>query len=105
MGTKGVAPGEVRAPLGRHLSRTEGERRRARAKQVTRRGTDTSLESCRCAEALVRVVDASPQHAGRLTAVPQRLRQARATRHVPLKEAKSRLVARAKGDRGWMPGL
>lgn len=69
-----------------------------RAKQVTRRGQYTSLAYGRCAEELVLVVDASPQHAWLRTAVAKRLREERAIRHVTIHEDKRHIVDLAKGE-------
>jgi RNA-directed DNA polymerase len=98
-GTKGVAQGDVLAPLSSTLYLTEVDRRLERAKQVTRRGPYTSLEYARFADDLVILIDAYPQHDWLLKAVEQRLREELAILHVTRNEAKSRLVDLAQGER------
>jgi RNA-directed DNA polymerase len=68
-GQKGVAQGDVLAPLLSNLYLTEVDRMLERAKQVTRRGQYTYLEYCRFADDLVILVDAYPQHDWLLKAV------------------------------------
>ena len=97
-GKKGVAQGGVLSPLLRHRYLTAVERMLERAKEVTRRGPYTSLEYARCADDLVIVVDASPQHDWLLKAVATRLREALAKRQVPINEEKSRVVDGAQGE-------
>ena len=50
--TGNLAQGEVIAPLLSHVDLTEGDRRRARAKAVTRVGQDTSIEYARFADGI-----------------------------------------------------
>src|SRR5712691_9432638 len=69
-----------------------------RAQEVTRHGPSTDLAEARCAEALVIVGDASPQHAWLLKAVETRLREALAALQVAINAEKSRGVARAQGE-------
>jgi RNA-directed DNA polymerase len=97
-GAKGVAQGDVLAPLLSNLYLTEVDRMLERAKQVTRRGRYTYLEYCRFADDRVILVDAYPQHDWLLRAVERRLREALARLHVPINEAKSRMVDLAKGE-------
>lgn len=78
--------------------RTEVDQRRERAKEVTRRGPYTSLESARFAADLVSLVDAYPQHDWLLKAGATRLREALAVLPVSLNAAKSRIVDLAKGE-------
>ena len=78
-GKKGVAQGGVLSPLLSKLYLTAVDRMLERAKEVTRRGPYTSLEYARCADDLVIVVDASPQHDWLLKAVDRRLREELAT--------------------------
>jgi RNA-directed DNA polymerase len=49
-GTRGLSQGGVRSPLLANVSRTEGDRRRERAKRVTCEGTTTRVEYARCAD-------------------------------------------------------
>jgi RNA-directed DNA polymerase len=97
-GTKGVAQGEVRAPLRSHLSLTHGDRRLERAKEVTRQGPYIDLAYARFAEDLVILVAAYRPHDWWVQAVDKRLRAARAMLHVPIHEPKSRLVDLGKGE-------
>src|SRR4029453_14490454 len=91
-GNKGVAQGDVLAPLLSNLYLTEVDRMLERAKQVTRRGQYTYLEYCRFADDLVILVDAYPQHDWLLQAVDKRLHEELALLHVTINEAKSRTV-------------
>jgi RNA-directed DNA polymerase len=104
-GPKGVAQGDVLAPLLSNLYLTEVDRMLERAKQVTRRGKYTYLEYCRFADDLVILVDAYPQHDWLLRAVEMRLREELARLHVPINEAKSRRVDLAKGESFGFLGL
>jgi RNA-directed DNA polymerase len=97
-GKKGVAQGGVLAPLRRHLYRTAVDQRLERAKEVTRRGSYTSLEEARFADDLVLLVEASPQHAWLRKAVAKRLREELATLQVTINEEKSRIVDLAQGE-------
>jgi len=97
-GKKGVAQGDVIAPLLSNLSLPEVDRLLERAKAVTRRGTYTYLEYARFADDIVMLIDAYPQHDGLLGAVEKRLREELALLHVTLHEAKSRIVEVAKGE-------
>src|SRR5918992_2703586 len=97
-GKKGVAQGDVIAPLLSNLYLTEVDRMLERAKAVTRRGTYTYLEYARFADDIVILIDAYPQHDWLLGAVEKRLRQELARLQVPLNEAKSRVVDLAKGE-------
>ena len=98
-GKKGVAQGDVIAPLLSNLYLTEVDRMLERAKAVTRRGKYTYLEYARFADDIVILIDAYPQHDWLLGAVGKRLREALARLHVTLNEAKSRIVDLAKGER------
>jgi RNA-directed DNA polymerase len=97
-GKKGVAQGGVLSPLRSKLSLTAVDRRLERAKEVTRRGPYPSLEYARCADDLVILVDASPQHDWLLKAVDKRLREELATLQVAINEEKSRIVDLAQGE-------
>lgn len=97
-GKKGVAQGDVIAPLLSNLYLTEVDRMLERAKAVTRRGKYTYLEYARFADDIVILIDAYPQHDWLLGAVLKRLREELAILHVSLNEAKSRIVDLAKGE-------
>jgi RNA-directed DNA polymerase len=97
-GKKGVAQGDVIAPLLSNLYLTEVDRMLERAKAVTRRGKYTYLEYARFADDIVILIDAYPQHDWLLGAVEKRLRQELALLQVPLNEAKSRVVDLANGE-------
>jgi RNA-directed DNA polymerase len=97
-GKKGVAQGDVIAPLLSNLYLTEVDRMLERAKAVTRRGKYTYLEYARFADDIVILIDAYPQHDWLLGAVEKRLRQELALLQVPLNEVKSRIVDLAKGE-------
>ena len=97
-GKKGVAQGDVIAPLLSNLYLTEVDRMLERAKAVTRRGKYTYLEYARFADDIVIMIDAYPQHDWLLGAVLKRLREELAILHVSLNEAKSRIVDLAKGE-------
>jgi RNA-directed DNA polymerase len=96
-GRKGVAQGDVLAPLLSNLYLTEVDRMLERAKQVTRRGRYTYLEYCRFADDLVVLVDAYPQHDWLLKAAEKRLREELAILQVAINEEKSRIVDLGKG--------
>ena len=96
-GKKGVAQGGVLSPLLSHLSLTAVDRMLERAKEVTHRGPYPSREYARCADDLVIVVDAYPQHDWLLKAVDRRLREELATLQVTINEEKSRIVDLAQG--------
>ncbi len=97
-GKKGVAQGDVIAPLLSNLYLTEVDRMLERAKAVTRRGQYTHLEYVRFADDIVILIDAYPQHDWLLGAVVKRLREELAILHVTLNEAKSCVVDLAKGE-------
>jgi RNA-directed DNA polymerase len=97
-GKKGVAQGDVIAPLLSNLYLTEVDRMLERAKAVTRRGTYTYLEYARFADDIVILIDAYPQHDWLLGAVEKRLREELALLHVTLNEAKSHIVDVAQGE-------
>jgi RNA-directed DNA polymerase len=97
-GKKGVAQGDVIAPLLSNLYLTEVDRMLERAKAVTRRGKYTYLEYARFADDIVILIDAYPQHDWLLGAVLKRLREELAILHVSLNEAKSHIVDLAKGE-------
>jgi RNA-directed DNA polymerase len=97
-GKKGVAQGDVIAPLLSNLYLTEVDRMLERAKAVTRRGKYTYLEYARFADDIVILIDAYPQHDWLLGAVLKRLREELAILHVSLNEAKSRIVDLGKGE-------
>lgn len=104
-GRKGVAQGDVIAPLLSNLYLNEVDRMVERAKTVTRRGRFTSLEYARFADDLVILIDAYPQHDWLLQAVEKRLRQELAILHVTINEDKSRMVDLAKGERFGFVGF
>ena len=104
-GQHGVPPGGGISPWLRHLSLNEVDRRLARAQEVTRHGTDTSLEDARLADALVSWVEASPPQDWRLKAMDKRRREACATLHVEIHDEKSRVVDLAQGERGGCWGV
>jgi len=97
-GKKGVAQGDVIAPLLSNLYLTEVDRMLERAKAVTRRGKYTYLEYARFADDIVILIDAYPQHDWLLGAVEKRLREELALLHVSLNEEKSRIVDLAQGE-------
>jgi len=104
-GKKGVAQGDVIAPLLSNLYLTEVDRMLERAKAVTRHGKYTYLEYARCADDIVILIDAYPQHNWLLGAGEKRLREELARLHVTLNEAKSRIVDLAKGESFGFLGL
>ncbi len=97
-GKKGVAQGDVIAPLLSNLYLTELDWMLERAKAATRRGKYTYLEYARFADDIVILIDAYPQHDWPLGAVVKRLREELAILHVTLNEAKSSIVDLAKGE-------
>ena len=97
-GKKGVAQGGVLSPLLSNLYLTAVDRMLERAKEVTRRGPYTYLESARFADDLVLLVDAYPQHDWLLKAVDRRLREALAQLQVTINAEKSRIVDLAQGE-------
>jgi RNA-directed DNA polymerase len=97
-GKKGVAQGDVIAPLLSNLYLTEVDQMLERANAVTSRGTYTYLEYARFADDIVIVIDAYRQHDWLLGAVMQRLREALALLHLTLNEAKSCVVDLATGE-------
>jgi RNA-directed DNA polymerase len=104
-GKKGIAQGDVIAPLLSTLYLTAVDRMLERAKAVTRRGKYTYVEYARFADDLVILIDASPQHDWLLRAVDTRLREELALLHVTVNEAKSRIVDLAKGERFGLLGF
>jgi hypothetical protein len=99
-GTRGVPPGGVMAPRLRHIDRTAVEARRERAKAAPRHGAHPDVASGRSAAALVSLGNNERRQDWRVEAGGRRRRAARATREVPLHEAKRRLVDRSRGERG-----
>ena len=97
-GKKGVAQGDVIAPLLSNLYLTEVDRMLERAKAVTSQGKYTYIEYARFADDIVILIDAYPQHDWLLGAVMTRLREELALLHVTLNEVKSRVVDLAKGE-------
>jgi RNA-directed DNA polymerase len=97
-GKKGIAQGDVLAPLLSNVYLTHVDRMLERAKAVTRRGAYTHVEYARFADDLVILVDGHRQHDWLLKAVDTRLREELATLSVTLNEAKSRIVDLAKGE-------
>jgi RNA-directed DNA polymerase len=97
-GKKGVAQGDVIAPLLSNLYLTEVDRMLERAKAVTSRGQYTYLEYARFADDIVILIDAYPQHDWLVGAVDKRLRQELATLEIAINEAKSRVVDLGQGE-------
>lgn len=97
-GKKGVAQGDVLAPLLSNLYLTQVDRMLERAKEVTRQGPYTYLEYARFADDLVILVDAYQKHDWLVKAVNKRLREELATLHVPINETKSHMADLAKGE-------
>ncbi|HEX2707766.1 MAG TPA: reverse transcriptase domain-containing protein [Solirubrobacterales bacterium] len=97
-GKAGGPQGGVISPVLSNLYLTEVDRLLERAKEVTRFGKYTALESARCADDRVILVDAHPRHAWLLTAVTKRLREELASLHVEINEEKSRIVDLVKGE-------
>ena len=85
-GKKGIAQGDVIAPLLSNLYLTEVARMLERAKAVPRRGTYTYLEYARFADDIVILIDAYPQHDWLMGAVKKRPREWR----IPAAESLSR---------------
>jgi RNA-directed DNA polymerase len=104
-GKKGVAQGDVLAPLLSNLYLTQVDQMLERAKAVTRQGSYTYLEDARFADALVILVDAYRKHDWLLKAVEKRLREELTMLHVPINATKSRLVDLAKGERFGFVGF
>jgi RNA-directed DNA polymerase len=97
-GKTGVPQGGVISPVLSHRYLTEGDRRLARAKAVTRCGQDTAVAYARFADDLVLLVDAPPRHAWLLTAVTTRLREELASLRVESNDEQSRSVDLGKGE-------
>ena len=97
-GKRGIAQGDVLAPMLSNVYLTEVDRMLERAKTVTRYGKYTSVEYARFADDVVILVDAHPRHDWLMGAVEKRLREELAKLHVVLNESKSRVVDLAKGD-------
>ena len=98
-GKRGIAQGDVIAPLLSNVYLTEVDRMLERAKAVTRCGKYTYVEYARFADDdIVILIDAYPQHDWLVGAVTRRLREELAKLHVVLNESKSRVVDLAKGD-------
>ena len=97
-GKRGIAQGDVIAPLLSNVYLTEVDRMLERAKAVTRYGKYTYVEYVRFADDIVILIDAYPQHDWLVGALAKRLREELARLHVVLNEAKSRIVDLAKGD-------
>jgi RNA-directed DNA polymerase len=97
-GKRGIAQGDVIAPLLSNVYLTEVDKMLERAKAVTRYGKYTYVEYARFADDVVILVNAHPQHDWLMGAVERRLREELARLHVVLNETKSRVVDLAKGD-------
>ena len=97
-GKRGIAQGDVIAPMLSNVYLTEVDKMLERAKAVTRRGKYTHVDYARYADDVVILVEAHPQHGWLVGAVERRLREELARLHVVLNEVKSRLVYLAKGD-------
>lgn len=97
-GPKGIAQGDVLAPLFSNVYLTQVDRMLERAKEVTSEGQYTHVEYARFADDLVILIDGHPRHDWVLRAVEQRLREELARLHVTLNEDKSRMVDLAQGE-------
>jgi RNA-directed DNA polymerase len=97
-GKKGIAQGDVLAPLFSNVYLTQVDDMLERAKEVTRERQYTHLEYVRFADDLVIFIDGHPRHDWLLRAVERRLREALARLHVTLNEDKSRIDDLAKGE-------
>ena len=97
-GKRGIAQGDVLAPLLSNVYLTEVDRMLERAKAVTRYGKYARVEYARFADDVVILVDAHPRQDWLMVAVEKRLREELARLHVVLNESKSRVVDLAKGD-------
>ena len=97
-GKRGIAQGDVIAPMLSNVYLTEVDKMLERAKAVTRHGKYTYVEYARFADDVVILVDAYPQHDWLVGAMQRRLREELARLHVVLNESKSRVVDLAKGD-------
>jgi RNA-directed DNA polymerase len=102
-GKRGVPQGGVVSPRLSPLDLTEVEAMRARAQAVTANGPPTDVEDARDADALGLLGHHDRRQAWLGEAINRRRREARAALDVPLHEAKSRIVARRRGERcgGW----
>ena len=97
-GKRGIAQGDVIAPMLSNVYLTEVDRMLERAKVVTRYGKYTRVEYARFADDVVILVDAHPRQDWLMVAVERRLREELARLHVVLNESKSRVADLAKGD-------
>ena len=97
-GKRGIAQGDVLAPLLSNVYLTEVDRMLERAKAVARYGEYARVEYARFADDVVILVDAHPRQDWLMAAVEKRLREELARLHVVLNESKSRVVGLAKGD-------
>ena len=97
-GKRGVAQGDVLAPMLSNVYLTEVDRMLERAKAATRYAQYTYVEYARFADDIVILVDAYRKHDWLIGAVERRLREELARLHVVLNESKSRVVDLAKGD-------
>ena len=97
-GKRGIAQGDVLAPMLSNVYLTEVDKMLERAKEATRYGKYTSVEYARFADDIAILVDAHPRHDWLIGAVERRLREELARLHVVLNESKSRVVDLAKGD-------
>ena len=97
-GKRGIAQGDVLAPMLSNVYLTEVDKMLERAKAATRYGKYTYVEYARFADDVAILVDAHPRHDWLMGAVEKRLREELARLHVVLNESKSRVVDLAKGD-------
>ena len=97
-GKRGIAQGDVLAPMLSNVYLTEVDKMLERAKEATRYGKYTSVEYARFADDIAILVDAHPRHDWLIGAVERRLREELARFHVVLNESKSRVVDLEKGD-------
>ena len=97
-GKRGIAQGDVLAPLLSNVYLTEVDKMLERAKAVTRYGKYVRVEYARFADDVVILVDAHPRQDWLMAAVEKRLREELARLHVVLNESKSRVADLAKGD-------
>jgi RNA-directed DNA polymerase len=97
-GAKGIAQGDVLAPLLSNVYLTPVDRMLERAKEVTSEGHYTPIEYARFADDLVILIDGHPRYDWVLRAVEHRLREELARLQVTLNEDKSRIVDLGQGE-------
>lgn len=97
-GKKGIAQGDVLAPLLSNVYLTQVDRMLEKAREVTREGKYTHVEYARFADDVVILIDGHWRQKWLLGAVVKRLREELATLEVTLNEDKSRVVDLVKGE-------